>query len=110
VSRPHRGWRPSSRLRLTVAGTVLAAGAFTVGGLVLLSVYRQSLISDEERPLVATANETLTGAGRPDLPVPIPMPVAEGVPRLQVLDSADHIITGDPAFPAAATDARGAAG
>jgi signal transduction histidine kinase len=97
VTAPHRRWQPSLRLRLTIAGTVLAAAAFTVGGLVLLSIYRQSLIADTERQLSGVAYEVLASTGETDLPTPIPMPVAEGVPRLQVLDAANRVITADPA-------------
>lgn len=92
---PHRRWQASLRLRLTFAGSALAAAVFAVGGLVLVSTYRQSLISDPERLLAGTAQQVLSGAGQNDLPVPIPMPVAEGVPRLQVLDAANRVITGD---------------
>ncbi len=97
MSAERRRWRPSLRLRLTITGTVLAAAAFTVGGLLLVSIYRQTLIGDTERQLSGTAYEVLSGVGQADLPTPIPMPTAAGVPRRQILDSADRVITGDPA-------------
>jgi signal transduction histidine kinase len=95
---PARLWHASLRLRLTVAGTALAAVIFMVGGAVVIILYQQSLTDSVRRTVAHTAGEVaaqITLAGR--LPDPIPMPVAPGVPRVQILDSRNRVITGDPA-------------
>ena len=95
---PARLWHASLRLRLTVAGTALAAMIFTVGGAIVIILYHQSLTDSVRHTVAHTAAEVaaqITSAGK--LPDPIPMPVGPGVPRVQVLDSRNHVITGDPA-------------
>ena len=95
---PARLWHASLRLRLTVAGTALAAVIFTVGGAIVIILYHQSLTDSVRHTVAHTAAEVaaqITSAGK--LPDPIPMPVGPGVPRVQVLDNRNHVITGDPA-------------
>lgn len=95
---PARLWHASLRLQLTVAGTALAAMIFTVGGVIVIILYHQSLTDSVRHTVARTAAEVaaqITSTGK--LPDPIPMPVAPGVPRVQVLDSRNHVITGDPA-------------
>jgi signal transduction histidine kinase len=97
MSGPGRTWRSSLRLRLTVTGTLLAAVIFAVAGPVAISVYHRSLTGSVWNTLTVTAGQLaarLTSSQA--VPDPIPMPVAPGVPRIQLLDSKDHVITGDP--------------
>jgi signal transduction histidine kinase len=93
-----RVWRSSLRLRLTVTGTLLAALIFAIAGRVAISLYHKSLASSAWNAAAAAADEVAgkLKSGQP-VPDPIPMPVAPGVPRIQVLDSRDHVVTGDPA-------------
>jgi signal transduction histidine kinase len=93
-----RVWRSSLRLRLTVTGTLLAALIFAIAGPVAISLYHKSLAGSAWSAVTAAANEVAVKlkSGQP-VPDPIPMPVAPGVPRIQVLDSRDHVVTGDPA-------------
>jgi signal transduction histidine kinase len=98
MASPARLWRSSLRLRLTVAGMVLAAAIFTVGGTIMIIFYHRSLTDSVRRTVAQTAGEVaaqITSSGR--MPDPIPMPVAPGVPRVQILDDRDHVISGDPA-------------
>ena len=93
-----RLWHASLRLRLTVAGTALAAMSFTIVGAIVIILYHQSLTDSVRHTVAHTAAEVaaqITSEGK--LPDPIPMPVDPGVPRVQVLDSRNHVITGDPA-------------
>jgi signal transduction histidine kinase len=95
---PARRWRSSLRLRLTVTGTLLAAVIFGVAAPVAISLYRASLTNAAWNTVTGTAAEVtakLTSAQQ--LPDPIPMPVAPGVPRIQVLGSGNRVVTGDPA-------------
>jgi signal transduction histidine kinase len=93
-----RIWRSSLRLRLTVTGTLLAAVIFGIAGPVAISLYHESLTNSAWNSVTGTASQVadrLTSAGQ--VPNPIPMPVAAGVPRIQVLGSGNRMIAGDPA-------------
>jgi signal transduction histidine kinase len=95
---PIRLWRSSLRLRLTVAATALAALILAICGSAAVEVYHNSLVGSVWRTVDATAGEIAKQVGsEPRLPHPIPMPVSSGVPRVQILDGANHVITGDPA-------------
>jgi signal transduction histidine kinase len=95
---PARIWRSSLRLRLTAAGTFLTAAIFAVVGPVAIGLYHASLTNSAWTTVTATASEVATQlSSRAVLPDPIPMPVAPGVPRIQVLDSRGRVVTGDPA-------------
>jgi signal transduction histidine kinase len=93
-----RIWRSSLRLRLTVTGTLLAAVIFAIAGPVAISLYRGSLTDSVWGSVTGAASQV---AARLDssqqAPDPIPMPVAAGVPRIQVLDARNRVVTGDPA-------------
>lgn len=94
---PARIWRSSLRLRLTVTGTLLAAVIFGVAGSVAITLYHRSLTNSVWGTVTGTASEVaakLKPTGR--MPDPIPMPVAIAVPRIQILDSLNHVVTGDP--------------
>jgi hypothetical protein len=76
---PTRLWHASLRLRLTVAGTALAAVIFTASGAIVIILYHQSLTDSVRHTVAHTAAEVaaqITPAGR--LPDPIPMPVCRG--------------------------------
>jgi signal transduction histidine kinase len=93
-----RRWRAGPRLRLTVTGTLLAAAIFALIGPVAISFYHRSLTNSAWSNVTGAASEVaakLRPTGR--MPDPIPMPVAPGVPRIQVLDSLGHVVSGDPA-------------
>jgi signal transduction histidine kinase len=89
-------WQPSLRLRLTVAGVALAAAIFAVGGFVTITLYHRSLTMAVRHSTAEAAATVATRAEQQWLPDPIPMPVGPDVPRVQVLDSANRVITGDP--------------
>jgi signal transduction histidine kinase len=90
-------WRSSLRLRLTVTGTLLAAVIFGIAAPVAIGLYHASLTNSAWNTVTATAGEVAAKLTSARLPDPIPMPVAPGVPRVQVLDSANRVVTGDPA-------------
>jgi signal transduction histidine kinase len=99
--RPNRDgwqrWRSSLRLRYAVIATSLAALTFALGGGVALAIYRNSLISTVEQGLSAGAHQLARSVRHGPVPDPIPMPVGPGVPRIEILNSAGHIVSGDPA-------------
>lgn len=80
-----------------MAGTVLAALAFTVGGIVALTQYHRTLVDTVNQTVTAAARNVAPAAVRDRLPDPIPMPVSSDVPRMQVLNSHNKVISGDPA-------------
>jgi hypothetical protein len=87
-------WRPSLRLRLTAAGTGLAAVIFAVGGAVTVTLYAKSATLSVQHYTEQTA--TAIQVTSQWLPDPIPMPDGPGVPRVQVLDAQGSVVTGDP--------------
>ena len=93
-----RAWlrRGSLRVRYTLTVIVLAATAFIIGGAVALNLYHDSLVSSVDHDVLAAAESVAAGAQRATLPNPIPMPVAAGVPSVQVLDANNKVISGDP--------------
>lgn len=93
---PRRVWRSSLRLRLTVAGLGLAAVLFAVGGTIAITVYHRSLTTSTQQSVTQTATTIASRAADQVLPDPIPMPVGADVPRVQVLDNAGHVVSGDP--------------
>ncbi len=95
---PARIWRSSLRLRLTVTGTLLAAVIFAIAGPVAISLYHGSLTDSVWGSVTGAANQVAAKLeSSQQVPDPIPMPVAAGVPRIQVLDARNHVVTGDPA-------------
>jgi signal transduction histidine kinase len=93
-----RIWRSSLRLRLAVTGTLLAAVIFAIAGPVAISLYRGSLTDSVWGSVTGAASQVAAKLeSSPQVPDPIPMPVAAGVPRIQVLDARNHVVTGDPA-------------
>jgi signal transduction histidine kinase len=94
---PARLWRSSLRLRLTVTGTLLAAVIFAIAGPAAIGLYHKSLTDSVWNAVTGAANQVATRVKAEAAPDPIPMPVAPGVPRIQVLDSRNHVVTGDPA-------------
>jgi signal transduction histidine kinase len=99
---PARLWRSSLRLRLTVTGTLLAAVIFAIAGLVAINLYHKSLTDSVWDTVTESAQETAHQLptklkSTEALPHPIQMPVSPVVPRIQILDSRNHVITGDPA-------------
>jgi signal transduction histidine kinase len=90
------GWRHSIRLRLTITGTLLAAATFIISGLVVLAIYHHTLVTEQQAALSVSAGRIAESATQRDLPTPIPMPVGAGIPRVQVLDATNRVITGDP--------------
>ena len=93
-----RIWRSSLRLRLTVTGTLLAAVIFAIAGPVAISLYRGSLTDSVWGSVTGAASQVAAKLdSSQQVPDPIPMPVAAGVPRIQVLDARNHVVTGDPA-------------
>src|SRR6266566_4076818 len=98
IASPARLWRSSLRLRLTVAGTLLAPVIFAVGGSIVVTAYHRMLTDSVTRTVAQTADTVARQIMRSGvLPDPIPMPVAASVPRVQVVDSGNHVISGDPA-------------
>ena len=94
---PRRRWLSSLRLRYTITATVFAAVAFATGGAVALTLYHGSLVANISNHVLETATGVVSAAQRSPLPDPIPMPVAAGVPRVQVIDAAGKVVSGDPA-------------
>ena len=93
-----RIWRSSLRLRLTVTGTLLAAVIFAIAGPVAISLYHGSLTDSVWGSVTGAASQVAAKLeSSQQVPDPIPMPVAAGVPRIQVLDARNHVVTGDPA-------------
>ena len=91
-------WRSSLRLRLTVTGTLLAAVIFGIAAPVAIGLYHASLTNSAWNTVTETAGQVAAKLkSARQLPDPIPMPVAPGVPRVQVIDRAGRVITGDPA-------------
>jgi signal transduction histidine kinase len=98
MASPARIWRSSLRLRLTVTGTLLAAVIFAIAGPVAISLYRGSLTDSVWGSVTGAASQVAAKLeSSQQVPNPIPMPVAAGVPRIQVLDARNHVVTGDPA-------------
>ena len=87
---------PGLRLRYTLAAALLSAAAFAGGGAIALPLYHDSLVAGVDRAGSDTAHAVAAGVRGGKVPDPIPMPVAAGVPRIQVLDAAGHVISGDP--------------
>ena len=93
-----RLWRSSLRLRLTVTGTLLAAVIFAIAAPVAIGLYHKSLTDSVWNTVTGAANQVAARLKSAEqVPDPIPMPVAPGVPRIQVLDARGHVVTGDPA-------------
>lgn len=92
-----RPWRSSIRLRYAVVATAMAAATFAVGGGVALVIYRNNLISTVEQDVRTSARQFAISAQRGVLPSVIPMPVGPAAPRVQVVNSAGRIVSGDPA-------------
>jgi signal transduction histidine kinase len=88
----------------------LAAAIFAVGGVVAITLYHRSLALAVQHSATEAATTVAARAGQQWLPDPIPMPVRPGVPRVQVLDSANRVITGDPSSAARPAMFRLAAG
>jgi signal transduction histidine kinase len=90
------------RPRFTLIATALAALAFGTGGAIALRIYHDSLVATVDSGVRSAAQEVAAAAGHSTLPEPvIPMPVAQEVPRIQVLDGHGRVVTGDPASAAA---------
>ncbi len=93
---PIRLWRSSLRLRLTAAGTALAAVTFGVGGLVVLDLYHQNLVDVQ----TASTLQAARGFGfmaqhgpPPGVPPRSSTIVGRGgAPQIQVLDSQNHVV------------------
>jgi signal transduction histidine kinase len=97
MTSPARLWRSSLRLRLTVTGTLLAAAIFAIAAPVAIGLYHKSLTDSAWHTVTGAASQVAARLKQTGpVPDPIPMPVAPGVPRIQVLDAAGHVITGDP--------------
>ncbi len=93
-----RIWRSSLRLRLTVTGTLLAAVIFAIAGPVAISLYHGSLTDSVWASVTGAASQVAAKLESSEqVPDPIPMPVSAGVPRIQVLDARNRVVTGDPA-------------
>jgi len=98
VTGPARIWRSSLRLRLTVTGTLLAAVIFAIAGPVAISLYHGSLTDSIWGSVTGAASQVAAKLeSSQQVPDPIPMPVSAGVPRIQVLDGRNRVVTGDPA-------------
>ena len=93
---PIRVWRSSLRLRLTVAGVGLATVLFAIGGTIAISLYHRTLTNSVQHTVAHTATTIASRAVDQVLPDPIPMPVGPDIPRVQVLDSANQVVGGDP--------------
>ena len=88
----------SLRLRLTVTGTLLAAVIFAIAGPVAIGLYRGSLTDSVWGSVTGAASQVAAKLeSSQQVPDPIPMPVSAGVPRIQVLDAGNRVVTGDPA-------------
>ncbi|HVM64726.1 MAG TPA: HAMP domain-containing sensor histidine kinase [Acidimicrobiales bacterium] len=85
------------RLRLTAAGTFLAAATFAVGTSLVITLYHRTLVADVDATALAKARGTADALSPRALVRPLPMPVAPGVPRIQVLGADNTVLTGDPA-------------
>ena len=96
MTRRAPAWRSSLRLRLTAAGMGLAAVIFAVGGTITITLYQRSQTNSVQDLVTEAADTVANHATIEVLPDPIPMPVGPGVPRVQVLDSADQVVGGDP--------------
>ena len=95
---PARIWRSSLRLRLAVTGTLLAAVIFAIAGPIAISLYHGSLTDSVWGSVTGAASQVAAKLeSSQQVPDPIPMPVSAGVPRIQVLDARNHVVTGDPA-------------
>lgn len=92
-----RGWRSSLRVRYTASATLLAALVFSLGGGIALRLYHDSLVSAVDGSGLQTAGAIAAGVRSGSLPDPIPVPVAVGVPRVQILGTAGTLLSGDPA-------------
>lgn len=86
----------SLRLRYTLCATLLAAVTFVGGGAIALTFYHDSLVDEVNHGSHDTASGVAAGVTYGEMVVPIPMPVAAGVPRIQILDAAGKVISGDP--------------
>jgi signal transduction histidine kinase len=93
---PVRVWRSSLRLRLTVAGVALAAALFAIGGTIAITLYHRSLTSSVQHSVAQTASAVASRAANQVFPDPIPMPTGPDIPRVQVLDSTNKVVGGDP--------------
>jgi signal transduction histidine kinase len=90
--------RSSLRLRLTVTETLLAAVIFAIAAPVAIGPYNESLTDSAWNTVTGAANQVAARLKSAEqVPDPIPMPVAPGVPRIRVLDAGGHVVTGDPA-------------
>jgi signal transduction histidine kinase len=94
---PARGWRSSLRLRYAIMASLFAAVTFAAGGAFAITRYHDSLVSSVYSSVRGLANTIASEGRKASLPDPIPMPVASGVPRVQVIDSSGRVISGDPA-------------
>ena len=91
-------WRSSLRLRLTVTGTLLAAVIFAIAGPIAIALYHGSLTDSIWGSVTGAASQVAAKLeSSQQVPDPIPMPVSAGVPRIQVLDARNRVVTGDPA-------------
>ena len=98
MASPARIWRSSLRLRLTVTGTLLAAVIFAIAGPIAIALYHGSLTDSIWGSVTGAASQVAAKLeSSQQVPDPIPMPVSAGVPRIQVLDARDRVVTGDPA-------------
>ena len=98
MASPARIWRSSLQLRLTVTGALLAAVIFAIAGPIAITLYHGSLTGSVWNSVTGAAREVaLRLESSQQVPDPIPMPVSAGVPRIQVLDARDRVVTGDPA-------------
>ena len=71
---------------------------FAIAAPVAISLYHASLTNSAWNTVTGTAGQVAAKLkSAQQLPDPIPMPVAPGVPRIQVLDSENRVVTGDPA-------------
>jgi signal transduction histidine kinase len=81
-----------------VTGTLLAAVIFAIAALVAIGLYHKSLTDSAWNTVTGAANQVAARLKSAEqVPDPIPMPVAPGVPRIQVLDARGYVVTGDPA-------------
>jgi hypothetical protein len=81
-----------------VTGTLLAAVIFAIAAPVAIGLYHKSLTDSAWNTVTGAANQVAARLKSAEqVPDPIPMPVAPGVPRIQVLDARGHVVTGDPA-------------
>jgi HAMP domain-containing protein len=81
-----------------MTGTLLAAVIFAIAGPVAISLYRGSLTDSVWGSVTGAASQVAARLeSSQQVPDPIPMPVSAGVPRIQVLDARNRVVTGDPA-------------